>query len=183
MSDLQQRKYRQWFHALDVDGDGTLTRRDTTLASERYIAAQGVEPDSRTARRLNDLMDSFWVQVIALFDRDGDGCVDLKEMTAGFQQALDNPARYPDQIQPIADHYFDLADIDSNDKINLQEFTQIFGVAGRVSDEDCADVFRQLDLDGSDALSRSEYHRAVIEFFYGDDPDAPTNHLFGRLPN
>lgn len=43
-------------------------------------------------------------------------------------------------------------------------------------------MFDQLDLEGPRALSRSEYHRALREFLYGNDPAAPANHLFGRLP-
>ncbi|WP_314616086.1 hypothetical protein [Streptomyces stackebrandtii] len=38
-----------------------------------------------------------------------------------------------------------------------------------------------MDRDGSGALDRAEFHRALTEFFYGNDPDAPANHLFGRI--
>ncbi|MEU3740012.1 hypothetical protein AB0E78_23445 [Streptomyces sp. NPDC032198] len=42
-------------------------------------------------------------------------------------------------------------------------------------------MFNALDLDSSGNLSRSEYHNAVSESFYGDDPDSPAIHIFGRL--
>ncbi len=42
-------------------------------------------------------------------------------------------------------------------------------------------MFNALDLDASGALSRAEYHKATSEFFYGDDPDSPANHIFGHL--
>lgn len=38
-----------------------------------------------------------------------------------------------------------------------------------------------MDRDGSGALNRAEFHQAVAEFFYGNDPQAPANHLFGRV--
>ncbi|MFD3503274.1 hypothetical protein [Streptomyces sp. NPDC058678] len=56
-------------------------------------------------------------------------------------------------------------------------FDSVAGVPG----EDCAAVFAALDRDGSGALDRAEFHQAVTEFFYGNDPDAPANHLFGRV--
>ncbi|GAA2611999.1 EF-hand domain-containing protein [Actinomadura fulvescens] len=181
MSSLRQRKYRQWFLAADVDGDGTLTRRDATLMSERFISARGAAPDSPTAQRLNDLMDGLWIQVIAPMDRDGDGTVDLDETVAGFEAALADRANSAKQIKAIADHYFELADANGDGTIDFAEFRDIFGVGGRASEEDCAKVFHRLDRDGNGSISHEEYHQAVEEFFFGDDPDAPGNDLFGKL--
>jgi hypothetical protein len=50
-----------------------------------------------------------------------------------------------------------------------------------VSSEDCAAVFDALDRDSSGGLDRAEFHQALAEFFYGDDPDAAAAHLFGRV--
>ncbi|MEU4805022.1 EF-hand domain-containing protein [Actinosynnema sp. NPDC023587] len=181
MTGVQDLKYRQWFRGADVDGDGVITQRDVRLMGERYIAARGAAPESATVRRLNEGMDAFWTTVIAPMDRDGDGKVDLREMTEGFRQELADPARYPQQIGPLADCYFDLVDLDGDNRIDQAEFGEIFGRAGNVSSEDTAAVFAALDLDGSGGLDRAEFHRAVAEFFYGDDPDAPAAHLFGRF--
>lgn len=180
MSALQDRKYRQWFRGADVDGDGIITRQDVLLMSERYIAARGAS-QSATAARLNQELDAFWTHVIAPMDQDGDGKVDLREMTEGFRRALTDPALYPQQIQLVADCYFDLIDLDGNDKIDQEEFQQIFGLAGNLPFEHCAAVFTALDLDGSGTLDRTEFHQALAEYFYGNDPDAPANHLFGKV--
>ncbi|MFI7227449.1 EF-hand domain-containing protein [Nonomuraea angiospora] len=177
---LQDRKYRQWFRGADIDGDGVITRHDVLLMGERYIAARGAS-QSATAARLNQELDAFWTHVIAPMDQDGDGKVDLREMTEGFRRALTDPALYPQQIQLVADCYFDLIDLDGNDKIDQEEFEQIFGLAGNISFEHCAAVFTALDLNGSGTLDRTEFHQALAEFFYGNDPDAPANYLFGEL--
>ncbi|MBB5960453.1 Ca2+-binding EF-hand superfamily protein [Saccharothrix tamanrassetensis] len=181
MTGVRDLKYRQWFNGADVDGDGVITRGDVRLMGERYIAARGAAPESTTARRLTEGLDAFWANVIAPMDRDGDGKVDLREMTEGFRRALADPALYPQQVGPVADCYFDLIDLDGDDRVDQAEFGQIFGLAGNVSSEDCAAVFEALDLDGSGGLNRAEFHRALAEFFYGDDPDAPAAHLFGRF--
>ncbi|MER6398758.1 EF-hand domain-containing protein [Kitasatospora sp. NPDC001603] len=180
MSALRDLKYGQWFRGADTDGDGFITRQDVRAMSERYIAARGTAPDSATARRLTDGMDEFWTNVIAPMDQDGDGKVDLREMTEGFKRALTDPARFPEQIEPVTNCFFDLVDLNGNGKIEQAEFQLMFNSISGVPGEDCAEVFAALDRDGSGALDRTEFHQAVSEFFYGDDPDAPANHLFGR---
>ncbi|MEU4744184.1 EF-hand domain-containing protein, partial [Actinosynnema sp. NPDC023658] len=143
--------------------------------------ARGAARESETSRRLVEGLDAFWTTVIAPMDQDGDGKVDLREMIEGFRRALADPALYPQQVGPVADCYFDLIDLDGDDRVDREEFGEIFGQAGNVSPEDCAAVFDALDLDGSGGLDRAEFHRALAEFFYGDDPDAPAVHLFGRI--
>ncbi|MFB7170585.1 EF-hand domain-containing protein [Streptomyces sp. NPDC056254] len=181
MTALQNLKYGQWFRGADVDGDGFITRRDVRMMSERYIAARGTAPDSAAARLLTEGMDGFWANVIAPMDQDGDGKVDLREMTEGFRRVLTDPGLYPQQVQPVTDCFFDLVDLNGDGRIDQAEFRQMFDAVAGVPGEDCAAVFAALDLDGSGTLDRAEFHRAVTEFFYGDDPDAPANHLFGRL--
>lgn len=180
MTTLQDRKYRQWFRGADVDGDGVITRQDVLLMAERYIAARAAS-QSPIAHRLTQELDAFWTHVIAPMDQDGDGKIDLREMTEGFRRALTDPGLYPQQIQLVADCYFDLVDLDGNDKIDQEEFQQIFGLAGNISFEHCAEVFTALDLNGSGTLDRAEFHQALAEYFYGNDPDAPAIHLFGRV--
>ncbi|CCH32389.1 Calcium-binding protein [Saccharothrix espanaensis DSM 44229] len=182
MTGVRDLKYRQWFRGADVDGDGVITRQDVRLMGERYIAARGAASGSATAHRLTEGLDAFWASVIEPMDSDGDGKVDLREMTEGFQRALADPARYPQQVGPVADCYFDLIDLDGDNRVDQAEFGEIFGLAGNVSLEDSAAVFEALDQDGSGGLDRAEFHRALAEFFYGDDPDAPATHLFGRIP-
>ncbi|MFI6179900.1 EF-hand domain-containing protein [Nonomuraea sp. NPDC051191] len=181
MTALQNLKYGQWFRGADVDGDGFITQRDVRLMSERYIAARGAASDSETARLLTERMDGFWANVIAPMDHDGDGKVDLGEMTEGFSRVLTDPALYPAQIEPVTDCFFDLADLNGDGKIDQAEFQEMFDSVGGVPGDDCAAVFAALDQDGSGVLDRAEFHQAVTEFFYGDDPDAPANHLFGRV--
>ncbi|MCW8100353.1 EF-hand domain-containing protein [Streptomyces tauricus] len=181
MTALQDLKYGQWFRGADVDGDGFITQRDVRMMSERYLAARGSAPDSATARRLTEGMDEFWANVIAPMDQDGDGKVDLREMTEGFRRVLTDPAHYPAQIEPVTNCFFDLVDLNADGKIDQAEFQLMFASVAGVPGEDCAAVFTALDRDGSGALDRTEFHRAVTEFFYGNDPNAAANHLFGRV--
>ncbi|MFF8196565.1 EF-hand domain-containing protein [Streptomyces bobili] len=181
MTALQDLKYGQWFRGADVDGDGFITQKDVRAMSERYIAARGTAPDAVTARQLTEQMDGFWTHVIAPMDQDGDGKVDLREMTEGFRRVLTDPALYPQQIEPVSNCFFDLVDLNADGKIDQVEFQQMFDSVAGVSGEDCATVFAALDRDGSGALDRAEFHQALTEFFYGNDPDAPANHLFGRV--
>ncbi|WP_328688373.1 EF-hand domain-containing protein [Streptomyces phaeochromogenes] len=154
---LQDLKYGQWFRGADVDGDGFIIQRDVRMMSERYIAARGTAPDSATVRLLAEGMDGFWTDVIAPLDQDGDGKVDLREMTEGFKRVLTDPALYPEQIEPVFNCFFDLVDLNEDGKIDQAEFRQMFDSVAGVPGEDCAAVFAALD------------------------PEAPANHLFGRV--
>ncbi len=179
---IRARKFRRWFDALDVDGNGTITRRDLTLMSERYIAARNVAAQSPEAQQLTTALDGLWSGLIGSADRDGDGRVTFAEMFAVLEPATADPALYPEQFGQLGELFFELADADGDGSIDLAEFTHIFGATGRAPGEECTEVFDQLDLDSSRALSRPEYHKALREFLYGNDPAAPANHLFGRLP-
>ncbi|MEV0621775.1 EF-hand domain-containing protein [Nonomuraea sp. NPDC050404] len=181
MNELRKRKYERWFHAADVNGDGAITRQDVVTMSERYIQARGIPPDSPQARQMHETMHRFWEFVIAPADADKDDMVTTAELTQAFAATFADRARYPEELAPVADLFFDLADGDADGAISLTEFTHIFGSTGRASDDECAEVFNTLDLDASGALSRAEYHKAASEFFYGDDPGSPANHIFGRL--
>ncbi|MGW5736672.1 MULTISPECIES: EF-hand domain-containing protein [Streptomyces] len=181
MDELRKRKYERWFGAADVDGDGAITRHDVVVMSERYVRARGIAPDSPQAQQMYDTMHQFWDAVIAPVDADKNDRVSAAELTQAFDATFTDRARYTEELAPVADRFFDLADSDGDGAISLIEFTHIFGSTGRAADEECAEVFRALDLDASGALSRSEYHKAASEFFYGDDPHAPANHIFGRL--
>lgn len=179
--DIRARKFRRWFEAVDADDDGAITRNDMTVMSERYIAARNASSASSDAQQLTKALDGLWA-IIGTADRDGDGRVSFAEMLAVLEPATRDPGLYPEQFGQIGDLFFELADADGDGKIGLDEFTHIFGSTGRASGDECAEVFDQLDLDASRGLSRSEYHTALREFLYGNDPGAPANHLFGRLP-
>ncbi|MFD7712843.1 EF-hand domain-containing protein [Streptomyces sp. NPDC059786] len=181
LDELRKRKYERWFRAADVDSDGAITRQDVVMMGERYLRARGIPPGALQAQQMLDTMHGFWETVIAPADADKDDRVTSAEMTQAFAGAFTDRARYPEELAPVADRFFDPADDDGDDAISLTEFTHIFGSTGRAADDECAEVFHALDLDASGALSRTEYHRAASEFFYGDDPDAPANHVFGRL--
>ncbi|MEV8315818.1 EF-hand domain-containing protein [Streptomyces sp. NPDC059900] len=181
MNELRKRKYERWFHAADVDDDGAITRQDVVIMSDRYLQARGIAAGTPQARMMHDTMDQFWESVIAPADADKDDRVTLAEATRAFDVTFADRARYMEELAPVADRFFDLADADGDGSISLAEFTDIFGSTGRAPDAECAEVFNALDLDDSGALSRAEYHKAASEFFYGDDPDSPAVHLFGRL--
>ncbi|MFK4120927.1 EF-hand domain-containing protein [Streptomyces longwoodensis] len=181
MTALQDLKYRQWFRGADDDGDGFITQHDVRRMSERYISARKAAPDGETVRRLIEGMDQFWSNVIAPMDQDGDGKVDVREMTEGFKGVLTDRAFYSHQIAPVTNCFFDLVDLNGDGRIDQAEFQQMFSSVAAVPGEDCAAVFAALDLDGSGGLSRDEFHQALEEFFYGNDPDAPANHIFGKV--
>ncbi|GGV27713.1 calcium-binding protein [Streptomyces longisporoflavus] len=181
MSELRKRKYERWFRAADVDGDGAITRQDVLVMGERYVRARGIPPGSPEARQMDETLHQFWDAVIAPMDADKNDRVSSEELTQAFAGTFADRARYPEELAPVADRFFDQADGDGDGAISLAEFTHIFGSTGRAPDDECAAVFNALDLDASGALSRAEYHKAASEFFYGDDPDSPANHLFGRL--
>ncbi|MEU6672700.1 EF-hand domain-containing protein [Streptomyces sp. NPDC046853] len=181
MNELRKRKYERWFRAADVDGDGAITRQDVVMMSDRYLRARSISQGAPEVGLMHDTMHQFWESVIAPADADKDDRVTLAEAIQAFDVTFADRARYMEELAPVADRFFDLADADGDGAISLAEFTHIFGSTGRAPDEECAEVFNALDLDASGALTRAEYHKAASEFFYGDDPDSPAIHIFGRL--
>lgn len=170
-SDLQRRKISIVFTAMDVNGDGFLERTDFEALAERWARVRGGDG----ADRLRAVMMGWWDVLSSATGQDGDRLVTVDEVLA----VADRLDTMLDQVSATAEAMFEEVDADDDGRVSSAEFDRMIqGWTGQ--DPPAADAFARLDLDGDGLLSKSEFVRNWTEFWAGDDPDAPGNHLFGQ---
>ncbi|PPK63194.1 EF-hand domain-containing protein [Actinokineospora auranticolor] len=171
-SDLQQRKTALVFTAMDADNDGYLERADFEALTDRWTTIRG----QAGSARLREIMMGWWDALRAMCDADGDQRVTLAEVWS----VVDNLGSMLDRVAATADSMFEAVDEDGDGRVTAAEYARMIRAwTGRATPTDAA--FARLDTDGDGFVSRSEFTAHWVEFWAGDDEDAPGTHLFGEL--
>ncbi|MEU5694414.1 EF-hand domain-containing protein [Actinosynnema sp. NPDC020468] len=174
-SELQRRKTSVVFEAMDVNGDGFLERADFEALTERWLVLRG-GPDHENDPRLGEIMMSWWEALRAASDEDRDDRVTFAEVLS----VVDRLGTMLDLVVATAESMFEAVDEDGDGRVTAAEYHRMIR-AWTGSDVPTDEVFALLDRDGSGALSKSEFARAWVEFWAGDDEDAPGTHVFGKV--
>ncbi|MEU5694415.1 EF-hand domain-containing protein [Actinosynnema sp. NPDC020468] len=171
-SDLQRKKIALVFDAMDVNGDGFLERKDFEALTDRWVALRG----TGDAKELREVLTSWWYALQMVSDQDGDRRVTRDEA----QSVPDRLGAKVGLVMATARSIFDAVDEDGDGQVTAAEYNRMIQAwTGRRAFTD--DVFRLLDLDGNGTLSKAEFSRHWVEFWTGDNPDAPGTHVFGRI--
>ncbi|MBE1573715.1 EF-hand domain-containing protein [Amycolatopsis roodepoortensis] len=171
-SDLQRRKISGVFAAMDVDGDGFLQERDFQALADRWARRRGQGDE----RRLTGIMLSWWTTLLAASDLDRDDKVTLDEVLLVVDKLPDTP----EAVTATADAMFEAIDENGDGLISAAEYRRLIEVwNGRPTDTDA--TFPLLDADGDGMLSRDEFAALWLEFWAGDDAQAPGTLVFGPL--
>lgn len=170
-SDLQQQKVSIVFSAMDADDDGFLERADFEALTERWVALRSADPE-----RLRETMMRWWDVLREASDHNGDEKVTLPEVLT----AVDRLGTMLDLVVATAESMFEAVDEDGDGRITAAEYGRMIR-AWTDADTPTDEVFDGLDLDGDGVISKSEFARHWVEFWAGDDPDAPGTHVFGRV--
>ncbi|MEU4807476.1 EF-hand domain-containing protein [Actinosynnema sp. NPDC023587] len=171
-SDLQKRKGAIVFSAMDADDDGFLERADFEALTARWVAIRG---DSGEAR-LRELMMGWWEALLAASDQDRDEKVTFDELLS----VIDNLGTMLDLVVATAESMFEAVDEDGDGEISAGEFSRMIR-AWTGAESSTGDVFARLDVNGDGHISKGEFARHWVEFWAGDDEDAPGSHVFGEV--
>jgi len=181
LSDLQKRKIGHHFKMHNLSGDGRLSHEDFELAMRNLAREFKIAPDSETFAQLKTMYDEQWNQTQQFADPNGDGGITLEEWFAYW----DNTFNTPGVLEMLVVGYnqaffavFDLVDPDGpKGCFNAERWGKYF-VAHSQPFQDGVIAVKSIDRDGSGLVATAECVRATKEFF-GDDPSAPGNALFG----
>ena len=177
LSDLQTKKLTRYFHVYDIDDDGRIDSADFARIIENVRVLHGAE-SRREVEALRKAYMRFWDGLRSTADGDGDGGVDLDEWLAYWQLALEDDARYEEEVHALTARLFDIFDMDEDDAIGPAEFSDFYGIFG-LPVSLARSVFPELDADDDGRISRPELMEISREFYRGDDGEAPENLLFG----
>ena len=170
-SELQRRKIGGVFRAMDADNDGFLAESDFQALARRWAGVRGPGGHERLTR----IMLGWWATLLAASDHDRDDLVTLDEVLL----LVDLLPEMLESVSATADAMFEAVDENEDGLISAAEYRQMIEAwSGRQADVD--DIFPLLDADGDGMLSRQEFTALWLEFWAGDDADAPGTLVFGR---
>lgn len=185
MSDLQRRKASHYFSLLDEDENGLVDESDFERRANRLADAHDLtDPEARADLRRRVL--SWWDHLCALADLDGNECV-TREEWATYWEALqasvegddDTSTRTLDSLERAGRGTFQSMNVTDADHVTEAEYLAWVDAWGA---EGTSETFQRLDRDDTDVLTEENLVEAMKEFYLSDDPDAPGNVLYGRLP-
>jgi hypothetical protein len=179
LTDLQQRKLAHLFRLYDADGNGVVELADFERVLAALAAARGWGPGHPRYARLRELYLSQWQALAVGALPPGSGRIPPEGWIALWNAILQ--ASYNERVAALCEVLFESMDADGDGWISLDESRQWFAAyTGDPAEADA--VFPRCDLDGDGRVSRGEWLALVDEFFFGSEPDAPGNLIFGRLP-
>jgi Ca2+-binding EF-hand superfamily protein len=176
LTDLQTKKLTRYFQVYDIDDDGRIDASDFERIVENVRLLHGTEGNGPDA--LRDAYMVRWDQLRSSADADGDRGIDIDEWLAYWQIALEDDARYEEEVHAITDRLFTVFDLDEDDAIGRAEFADFYGVFG-LAVSLAETVFTELDTNGDGVITRAELLEVSREFYRGDDVEARGNVLFG----
>ncbi|MFB6721054.1 EF-hand domain-containing protein [Kribbella sp. NPDC056345] len=170
-SEFQRRKVAGVFEAMDADGNGYLDESDFEALTERWVGLRSTTADHE---RLRTIMMGWWSAISTLSGAENSDRVSLDEL----MNVVDQLPGMADAVHATADAMFDAIDENGDDRIALTEHKQVV-YAWKGSGDDIEEVFPQLDINGDGHLSRAEFRDLWTGFWSGDDPDSPSQWVFG----
>ena len=169
------------FNVYDSDDSGTITLNDAEYSLGRLAALRGYKKGTPEYESFRKSFLIYWNDLLKSIDADEDSEITTKEWLNYHENLLTDESKAMQVILPSVYAMFDVIDIDGNGIISLDEyknFMRAFGVLEKwIGDE----VFRKIDLNKDNTISKQEFGDLVRELYFNPDPTCPGNYLFGIL--
>lgn len=180
LTDLQTRKLMRMFHAFDQDRDGSLEEQDFAGFATKLASVFDVAADSSTSAQLHQQLLEQWQQLQAVAGANQEQ-VDPDSWLRFHDAIFSSPEATSAYLNRYMDGFYALWDLvdpaAAGQGTTLRRFKGMYRAFGLDETEGEA-AFRRMDTHGNGVLDRSEMYQRAMEF-YGSDPDAPGNWLFG----
>ena len=185
IGDLQRRKASHYFDLIDEDDNGFIEAHDFELRAERMADARSITDEDARAT-LRDRVMTWWDHLCTIADFDDDDRVTRGEwetywhsIQAGVDEGGDGDNKTLRSLERAARGTF-RAIRKGDGAITEDEFAEWLAAWGV---EESETAFNRLDRNDTGALTEPNLIEAVKEFYLSNDPDAPGNALYGRLPS
>ncbi|WP_067473932.1 EF-hand domain-containing protein [Actinomadura hibisca] len=182
-ADILDSKFQKLFSFVDANGNGVIGRGDFLELAGRLNERFGASPGSARANSVTASFERCWEGIEAAVGAGDASKVTAKQYSDGLRQVFagGDDGAFDRLMAPMSDAVFDLCDTNGDGVISFSEFHAVQSAVGNISEAECAEVFRALDLDQSNGISRDEARAGVRDYFTNEDPASPGNRYFGSL--
>ncbi len=152
MTRAERDHFQAMFRKLDADGDGVIEQVDIDqLVQEMLMRSGAGAPGTPTWRRVTDLGNRLWRELLGTLDEDGNGKIGAREFVAAYRR----PEFLDGVVVPFELGVLEAADSDNDGQISMAEWLTWQQAKG-VPAHEAAGEFQQIDADGDGYLTREE---------------------------
>ncbi|WP_052849034.1 oxygenase MpaB family protein [Streptomyces avicenniae] len=163
---------------LDQTGDGHLGPAD--LRAMAHNVCWPLELTAEREAEVHAAFDTWWRQMAATMDTDGDGRISRAEFVSATLRGIDrDPAYLADGLHVAVRAMFRAADTDGTGHLCADEYRAVFGGA-RVHPAELGQGFRELDADGDGRISEDEFVLAFTDYFSARADTTAGSRMLGR---
>ncbi len=174
VSDFQKRKIAHIFNLFDHDHDGFIQRSDFIVHGEKYAHYIGVPTEKFVAKQLWS-----WGLVQMHAELDEQGRMSRAQHQLAFSRLIAEKAGM------LTEYLWDYLHIiwssinkKNHEGLNVDEF---IGVMFSDDVEQGKEVFQLLDFESTGYLSQQALFGHWLNFFWGTDPNSPSQWIFGKF--
>ncbi len=178
LTQFQKRKLITLFNVHDINCNGRLEASDFTEKAKRMSSILSWDLNNPNYQALEQGFQNFW-QGLQNADTNSDGVISYEEWWAWWDKILSSDL-YTQIAEPIGKMAFMLCEPDEDGNISKENFIRYY-------EKQCDDtiyakeVFSQLTLNQTLALSYDRLNNLLSEYFYSNNIQSPGNWMFGKF--
>ncbi|XP_021936109.1 calexcitin-2 [Zootermopsis nevadensis] len=182
MSDFRRKKLLHVFNVFfDVNHSGTIEKKDFELAIERIRKTRGWKESDPKYSETKDILLKVWDGLQQKADANKDGQVSHEEWVSMWNDYAKNPEKALEWQNRYMNFMFDLEDSSGDGSIDEEEFKSLC-VSYGLNPQDSAEAYNKFTSNKTVDITREVFAGLWKQFFASEDPNAPGNYIFGKVP-
>lgn len=173
------------FQLFDVDKNGVLQKRDFELIADKVRTQLGYEENSKEHLHIASKSVFFFKKItseLVVEKKDEIKIVEWLEFFRGNVIENQDEIELAEFVQLLLGFIFGVFDENHDGYLSLKEYQEIFHIFG-INRSESLEVYKKLDYNGDDKLSRYELSLAVETFLISNDESELGNWIFGNWKN